>query len=376
MSSSGTPVPFLDLKAPHRELAPRILELWDEILQAGAFVGGQHVEGFEREFAAYVGSTHCVGMANGTDALRLALLAMGIGSGDEVITVPHTFIATTEAVTQTGATPVFVDVDPETATMDPGNVERAITPRTKAILPVHLYGQCADMEPLLETARRHGLKVLEDACQAQGAGYRGRRAGSLGDAAAFSFYPGKNLGACGEAGAVTTSDAALAERMRMLRDHGQRVKYVHSVEGYNARLDSLQAAVLRLKLTYLDAWNEQRGVVASRYRQELHPLDLRLPREAPDRKHVWHLFVLRVAKRDAVRLALESSGIGCGLHYPVPLHLQDAYGAMGHARGDFPHCEDWASSGLSLPMFPGMTEDQILAVCAAVRAACEKRVLA
>jgi dTDP-4-amino-4,6-dideoxygalactose transaminase len=269
-----------------------------------------------------------------------------------------------------------VDVDPETATMDPGNVERVITPRTKAILPVHLYGQCADMEPLLEMARRHGLKVLEDACQAQGAGYRGRRAGSLGDAAAFSFYPGKNLGACGEAGAVTTSDAGLAESLRMLRDHGQRVKYVHSVEGYNARLDSLQAAVLRLKLTYLDAWNEQRRVVASRYRQELEALDLRLPAEAPDREHVWHLFVVRMAKRDAVRESLESWGIGSGLHYPVPLHLQEAYGSMGHRRGDFPHSEDWASSGLSLPMFPGMIEEQILAVCAAVRAACEKRVLA
>jgi dTDP-4-amino-4,6-dideoxygalactose transaminase len=376
MNSFSGRVPFLDLKSLHQDLAPEILRAWAEILQNAAFVGGVEVTGFENEFAAYIGTTHCVGLANGTDALRLALHALGVGTGHEVITVPHTFIATTEAVTQVGARPVFVDVDDRTGTMDVARVEAAITPRTRAILPVHLYGQCADMDALLEIAARHDVMVVEDACQAHGASYKGRKAGSMGHAAAFSFYPGKNLGACGEGGAVTTNDSTVAARLRMLREHGQRVKYVHAMEGYNARLDTLQAAALRIKLAHLDRWNEQRRAAARRYQEQLAGLDLKVPEEAEGRRHVWHLFVVRVSERDSLQRELEAAGIGWGFHYPIPLHLQEAYTGFGHKRGDFPNAEAWASSGVSLPMFPGMSEEQIGAVCDVVRRACTRRVLA
>ncbi len=361
------PIPFLDLQTPHRSLSVEILAAWQRILETAAFVGGAELEGFEREFAAYVRTAHAVGVASGTDALRLALLAMAIRPGDEVITVPHTFIATTEAITQAGGRPVFVDVDRVTGTMDPGKLEAAVTPRTRFLLPVHLYGQPADMTPLLEIARRHDLQVLEDACQAHGAEYLGRRAGSMGRAAAFSFYPGKNLGACGEAGAVTTDHAELAARVRRLRDHGQARKYEHDVEGYNARLDALQAAALRIKLRHLDGWNEARRARARRYGEVLSGSGVEVPVEAPGRKHVYHLYVIRHPERDRLRETLSDAGVGTGLHYPVPLHLQRAYAHLGLGRGAFPESERWASEGLSLPMFPEMTDEQVEQVGEAVR---------
>lgn len=361
------PVPFVDLKSPHRAMSTEILAVWKDILEDAAFVGGAQVEAFEAEFAHFVGARHCVGTSNGTDALRLALVAMGIRAGDEVITVPHTFIATTEAITLAGGRPVFVDVDRATGTIDPSLVERAITPRTRFLIPVHLYGQPADLDPLLELARKHDLQILGDACQAQGAEYRGRRVGAIETAAAFSFYPGKNLGACGDAGAVTTDDASLAARLRVLRDHGQARKYHHEVEGSNARLDALQAAALRIKLRRLDAWNESRRMHAGRYLERLSSTPIELPQELAGRKHVYHLFVVRHPQRDRIQAALTEQGIGTGLHYPVPLHLQPAYHHLGLRSGSFPESERWASQGLSLPMFPDLTEEQVERVCVAVQ---------
>lgn len=361
-------IPFVDLKTPHRELRDEILGAWKRLLEDAAFVGGPEVERFESELAAHTGTAHAVGMASGTDALRLALIGMGLSAGDEVITVPHTFIASTEAISQAGGRPVFVDVDPVTATLDPTRVEAAITPRTRFLMPVHLYGQTADMGPLQEIARRHDLQILEDACQAHGAEYRGVRAGRLGRAAAFSFYPGKNLGACGEGGAVTTDDETLAARMRMLRDHGQAQKYRHEFEGWNGRLHSIQAAALRIKLRHLDAWNEARRSRARRYARGLAGSGVDVPLEAPGRKHVWHLYVVRHAERDRLQAALGDGGIGTGLHYPVPLHLQKAYAGLGLGQGAFPESERWASQCLSLPLFPDMTDDQVDRVCEAVRA--------
>jgi dTDP-4-amino-4,6-dideoxygalactose transaminase len=360
---TATPIPFLDLATPHRELAEEILPAWEKILKNAAFVGGPELAGFESEFAAYVGTSHSVGVASGTDAIRLALLAMGLQPGDEVVTVSHTFIATTEAITQAGGKVVFVDVDPVTATMDPGRLEAAIGPRTRVVLPVHLYGQPADMDPILEVARRRGLLVLEDACQAHGAEYHGRRAGSMGAAAAFSFYPGKNLGACGEAGAVTTNDADLASRIAQLRDHGQARKYHHDLEGYNGRLDSLQAAALRIKLRHLDRWNDARRLHAREYAERLSGSAVAIPEEVSGRKHVWHLYVVRHPERETIREALGAAGIGTGMHYPVPLHLQKPYASMGFGQGAFPVSERWAFQGLSLPMFPGLAESQIDRVC-------------
>jgi dTDP-4-amino-4,6-dideoxygalactose transaminase len=353
----------------HRPLVDEILAAWRGLVEGAAFVGGQEVAAFEQEFAAYAGTRECVGVGSGTDALRLALLAMEVRPGDEVITAPHTFIATSEAITQAGATPVFVDVDRRTGTLDPERVERAITPRTRVLLPVHLYGQPAAVDVLLEIASRHGLDVLEDAAQAHGAEFRGRRVGSFGRAAAFSFYPGKNLGACGEAGAVTSDDADLMARLRVLRDHGQRQKYHHEVEGYNARLDALQAAALRIKLRHLDAWNQARRHCAATYGRELAGAGVELPEEVPPRRHVWHLYVVRHPRRERIQTHLAERKIGTGLHYPVPLHLQPAYASLGHGVGSFPESERWASQGLSLPMFPGLTEEQIGRVAEAVREA-------
>lgn len=352
-------IPFLDLPAQHRDLTDEILAAWRGILEEASFVGGANVRAFEEELAAYVGARYCVGVANGTDALRLALLALDVGPGHEVVTVPHTFVATAEAIRQTGARPVFVDVDPVTATMDPALVERAITEKTRALVPVHLYGQAADMDPILEIARRRGIFVVEDACQAHGARYRDRHAGSIGDAAAFSFYPGKNLGACGEAGAVTTSRPDVAARVARLRDHGQSTKYVHEEDGWNARLDALQAAVLRIKLKRLDAWNESRRRVARRYEAGLAGSGIDVPVEAPGRRHAWHLYVVRYERRERLREALALAEIGSGLHYPVPIHLQKPYLDLGHAKGSFPASEAWADRGLSLPMFPGLTDDAV-----------------
>ncbi len=366
MSTTPPTVPFLDLKTPHQELSEEILAVWKKLLHNAAFVGGAEVAGFEEEFAAFCNAKHGIGVNSGTDALRLAIIALGAGPGDEVITVANTFIATTEAISQSGARPVLMDVDGPTANLDPSKLEAAITAKTKLIVPVHLYGQCADMDPIMAIARKHGIKVLEDAAQAQGATYKGKTAGSLGDAAAFSFYPGKNLGACGEAGAVVTDDADLAGRVRMLRDHGQAKKYYHDVEGYNARLDALQAAALRIKLRHLSKWNDQRREVAKGYERGLADSGLLLPLTAAEREHVYHLYVVRHPERGTIRENLGKANIHSGMHYPVPLHLQRAYASMELGPGSFPQSEHWASWGLSLPVFPGMTAEQVERVCSAI----------
>ena len=379
-------VPFTDLLAMHAEVRREIEAGWSRIIETSSFIGGPLVAGFEEAFARYAGSAHCVGVGTGTDAIRVALQAVGVGRGDLVVTVPHTFIASVEGITQVGASPVFVDVDPVSYTMDAGALERYLAGACElrggrcierasgrpvaAILPVHLYGQSADMDALLDLARTHGLKVVEDAAQAHGATYRGRRCGSMGDAAAFSFYPGKNLGAMGEAGAVTTNDAKIAERCRVLRDHGQRERYLHVTgEGSNARLDTVQAVALSAKLPRMADWTAMRRRAAAWYGERLDGLAVVLPVELEGREHVYHLYVVQVDERDAVRRTLDERGIGTGLHYPVPLHLQEAYRSLGHAEGDFPVSERIASRGISLPMFPHITEAQVDAVADALRAA-------
>ncbi|MGB9692298.1 MAG: DegT/DnrJ/EryC1/StrS family aminotransferase [Candidatus Sumerlaeaceae bacterium] len=357
-------VPFLDLQTPHRELWSEIRDEFEKTFHAAAFVGGPHIAAFEEEFAQFCGVTGCASVNSGTDAIRLALLAMAVGAGDEVIVPAHTFIATSEAVSQTGARPVFVDIEPVTYTLDAAAVERAITPRTKAIIPVHLYGQCADMDAILAIAKQHSLLVLEDACQAHGAMYKGRPAGSMGHAAAFSFYPGKNLGACGEAGAVTSNDPEIIRKVKMLRDHGQSQKYYHDVEGYNARMDALQAIVLRAKLRRLADWNKARQRCAQHYSQRLaESPKIIVPRTLPHNTHVFHLYVILVENRDALQSYLAEHGVGTGLHYPLPLHLQKAYAHMGHKEGDLPVTERVAHTLLSLPMFPTLSVEQIDYVC-------------
>lgn len=364
------PVPFLDLKAHHAPLRDELAAAIQEVVDAAAFAGGPYTSRFEADFAGFCESPHAVGVGSGTDALWLALLALGIGPGDEVITVPMTFIATAEAISRTGARPVFVDIEETTYTMDPAALERAFTQRTKAILPVHLFGQMAAMTPILEFARARGLAVIEDAAQAHGARYQGHPAGSLGTAGCFSFYPGKNLGAFGEAGAVVTPDAAIAERIRVLRDHGQIRKYHHAELGWNCRMDGIQAAVLQVKLRHLEANNARRRQHAARYAQALADLPgLVLPATAPDRTHVHHVFAIRVPDRDSFMRDLEARGIGCGIHYPVPVHLQKAYADLGHGPGSFPVSERCAAEFVSLPMYPELTTDQIDAVVEAVREA-------
>jgi dTDP-4-amino-4,6-dideoxygalactose transaminase len=350
-------VPFLDLQAQLQALRPELDEAIAHVLEHGQFVLGPEVAAFEEEFAAYCGVRECVGVDSGISALELTLRAIGVGPGDEVITVSHTFIATVSAISLTGATPVLVEVSPDTYLMEPSLLEAAITPRTKVILPVHLYGQAVEMDPLMELAARHHLFVLEDACQAHGARSHGRRAGSLGHAAAFSFYPGKNLGAAGDAGAVTTNDTALAERLRMLRNYGQRVKYHHEMLAFNRRLDTLQAAILRVKLRYLDAWNASRRRVARQYAERLAGLPIALPQVAAGQEPIWHLYVIRAAQRDQLKQRLEAEGITAGLHYPIPIHRQAAYPQLAHLR--FPVSEWIAAQCLSLPMFPDMTEGQM-----------------
>lgn len=359
------PIPFLDLKAHHQAIRGEIDSAIREVIDTGAFAGGPFVERFEKEFAEFCGASHSVGVGSGTDALWFVLLGLGIGPGDEVITVPMTFMATTEAISFCGATPVLVDIDPKTYTMDPAKLEQAITPRTKAIIPVHLYGQMADMDPILEIANRHGLYVIEDACQAHGAEYKGRKAGSMGVAGCFSFYPGKNLGAFGEAGAVVTSDNNLMKAMQMLRDHGQERKYHHAVIGWNGRMDGIQGAVLRVKLKRLTEANRARRAHARFYNELLAGIPMvTLPSEAQGRTHVYHVFAVRVPNRDRVMKALSDRGVGCGVHYPVPIHLQPAYKSLGHKSGDFPVAEQCANEFLSLPMFPELTEVQVKDVVA------------
>jgi len=361
-------VPFLDLKSQYVSMRWDIAGAIQRVLDQTAFAGGPFVAQFEQEFAQFCGTKRCIGVGSGTDALWLALLGLGVGPGDEVITVPDTFIATAEAITWCGAKPVFVDVDPVTFNMDPSKIEAAITPATKALIPVHLFGQTADMDPILEIARRRKLFVIEDACQAHGAEYKGRKAGSMGAAGCFSFYPGKNLGAYGEAGAVVTNDEALDKKIRMLRDHGQEKKYHHGAVGWNGRKDGIQGAILSVKLKRLSEWNESRRANAKAYNEALAGAPgISLPVEAPYGKHVYHLYAVRVKDRDAVIDALAKKEISCGIHYPVPLHLQDAYKPLGYAKGAFPAAEKAASEFISLPMFAELTREQIAYVASELR---------
>lgn len=351
-------VPFLDLHAAYLELRTGLDAAAQQVLASGWYVLGAEVEAFEREFAAYCEVEHCVGVGNGLEALHLILRAYGIGPGDEVIVPANTYIATWLAVSYAGAKPIPVEPDVRTYNLDPTLVEAALTPATKAILPVHLYGQPADLDPIKAVAARYGLKVIEDAAQAHGARYHGRRVGGLGDAAGFSFYPGKNLGALGDGGAVVTNDADLAERVRVLRNYGSRVKYHNEVQGFNSRLDELQAALLRVKLPVLDEWNARRRVAAARYLNKLAGRDLTLPFVPDWAEPVWHLFVVRHPQRDELQQRLQQAGIGTMIHYPIPPHLQPAYAELGYGAGAFPISEAIHREVLSLPMGPQLTEAQ------------------
>jgi dTDP-4-amino-4,6-dideoxygalactose transaminase len=352
-------VPFVDLKAQYRTIRDDVQSAFDEVLTSMDFVLGSNLRAFEAEYAAYCQSKYAIGVANGTDALFLALRACGVGPGDEVITVSHSFIATVEAIIMLGATPVYVDIDPETYTLDPEKLPGALSPRTRAIVPVHLYGQMADMDPIMTFARQHGLAVVEDACQAHGADDRGRRAGSLGDAAAFSFYPSKNLGAYGDGGAVTTNSRAVAEHVRLLRDHGSTKKYEHQEFGWNSRLDEMQAAVLRAKLGLLDFWNEQRRRHATRYDELLTDLSIRTPKVREGTRHVYHLYVVEADGRDFGREMLNDLGIATGIHYPTPIHLQQAAQGVGRVAGSLRVTERMARRVLSLPMYAELEEAQL-----------------
>ncbi|GAB4390627.1 MAG: DegT/DnrJ/EryC1/StrS family aminotransferase [Thermodesulfovibrionales bacterium] len=387
---SGVKVPFLDLASCHLPLEGELTEVFRSALRSSGFIGGQAVEGFEEAFGRYCSARHCVGVGSGTDALRFALIAAGVKAGDVVVTVPNSFIATTEAITQAGAVPEFVDIEARACNMDPEKlreyletrcetdktgttVSRALGKPVRAVVPVHLYGHPADMDPIMELASRHNLIVIEDACQAHGAEYfsaregRWRRAGSMGRASAFSFYPGKNLGACGEGGAATTDDEAIARKVRMLRDHGQARKYFHDMEGYNGRLDAIQAGILSVKLGHLDLWNESRRKIAGRYGALLGGVPgIEVPAAEEWARPVFHLYVVRAERRDELQRHLAERGIATGLHYPVPLHLQNAYRDRGFKEGDFPVSEAAARRILSLPMYPALSEEQVAAVAEAI----------
>lgn len=361
-------IPFVDLRAQYRTIESEIQSKLHEVISTSQFILGPGVEAFERQFAKYIGSRFCVGVGNGLDALRLALMAVGLGPGDEVIVPANTFIATALAVSSVSAHPVLVDCDPETYNIDPTLIQHAITGRTKAIIPVDFAGQPADYERLTEVAQGHGLLVIEDAAQAHGARYRGRFCGSLATLGCFSFYPGKNLGAYGDGGAVTTDDPVLAARIRQLRSYGERVKYEHVIKGTNSRLDALQAGVLAVKLGYLERWNEARRANAALYHELLAGVgDIQFQRRLADADHAYHLFIVTSAKRDELRNHLAANGIQTGVHYPIPIHLQVAYADLGHRVGDFPHAEWLASSMLSLPMYPELSVQQIQRVADAVR---------
>jgi dTDP-4-amino-4,6-dideoxygalactose transaminase len=376
-------IPFLDLVNLHQELEPELIPVIQKALRTAGFIGGPMVEEFEQGFARFCDSTHCIGVANGTDAVRFALMAAGVQTGDIVVTVPHTFIATTEAISQAGARPDFVDIDERTYTMDPVKLRdylekecvldretgkpfhRRLRAPVTAVVPVHIYGQTADMDQILELARRYKLIVVEDACQAHGAEYfslkenRWRKAGSMGDAGAFSFYPGKNLGACGDAGAVTTNNEVIANKIRMIRDHGQAKKYYHDIEGYNGRLDAIQAGILNVKLRYLAEWNQKRQQAAKRYNELLSGVEGVIAPSQPEwSRSVYHLYVVRVQDRAGLQEHLSDAGVGTGIHYPIPLHLQKAYAEFGYKMGDFPVTEMIASKILSLPMYPQLTPEQ------------------
>jgi len=353
-------VPLLDLQSQYKTIQQEALAAITEVLTTSAFAGGPFVERFENHFAEFCQCRYAVGVGSGTDALWIALRGLGIGNGDEVITVPNSFIATAEAISQCGAVPVFVDIDERTFTLNPELLEAAITPKTKAIIPVHLYGQMADMDPIINIAEKHGVLVIEDAAQAHGAEYKGRRAGSLGRAGCFSFYPGKNLGAYGEAGAVVTNDEKLAERMRTFRDHGQHQKYHHGIIGWNSRMDGIQGAILDVKLKYLPLWNEARRKKAELYAALLaEAKELALPFEAEYARHVYHVYPVRLKNRDQALSRLAEKNITCGIHYPVPIHMQPAYSGLGLGKGQFPVAESCAREELSLPIFPELTEQQV-----------------
>jgi dTDP-4-amino-4,6-dideoxygalactose transaminase len=366
-------VPYLDLKAQYQSIKPEIDAAIARVLDSCQFVLGSEVAGFEQDFAAYCGAAECIALNSGTSALHLALLAAGVGPGDEVITVPFTFVASVAAVTYTGARPVLVDIDPRSFTMDPSAVEAAITPRTKAILPVHLYGQSADMDPIMEVARRRGLVVIEDAAQAHGAKYKGRPVGSIGDMGCFSFYPGKNLGAYGEGGAVTTSNAEYARTIRMLRDWGQDRKYHHLLRGFNYRMEGFQGAILRVKLRHLEHWTESRRRVVNLYNELLADSGVETPTEMPWGRHVYHVYTLRADDRDGLQASLQAEGIQTGIHYPVPAHLQPAYADLGYGRGAFPHAESAAEQVLSLPLYPELSSQAVAEVAGAVKKAVANR---
>ncbi|MEO5715674.1 MAG: DegT/DnrJ/EryC1/StrS family aminotransferase [Luteolibacter sp.] len=360
-------VPFTDLKAQHAPIKEELCRAFEKVIDSGEFAGGPFVAKFERDFAAYCGTKHAVGVGSGTDALRLTLAAMGVGPGDEVITVPMSFIATAEAISLTGAKPVFVDIDPTTYTMNPELLRKVLSGKTKAIVPVQLFGQAADMDPILTFAREHGLRVIEDAAQSHGAEYGGRKVGSLGDAGCFSFYPAKNLGAIGEAGAVVTDDAALAEKIRVLRDHGQSAKHHHTLIGWNGRMDEIQGAALGIKLRDLDSGNASRRSHAAEYERLLSGVEgIVLPATGHNRSHVFHVHAIRSADRKSLTRVLDENGIGYGIHYPTPIHLQPAYQFLGHSRGAFPVSELCADTFLSLPVFPELNQAQIETVAAAV----------
>jgi dTDP-4-amino-4,6-dideoxygalactose transaminase len=361
-------IPFLDLKAQYKSIKPEIDNAVLGVLDSTQFVLGEHVAAFEKAFASYCGTKQAIAVNSGTSALHLALLAAGVGPGDEVITIPFTFVATVSAICYTGAKPVFVDIESRSFTMDAAQIERAITPRTKAILPVHLYGQMADMTAILAVANRHGIPVIEDACQAHGADLNGRRAGSLGVSGCFSFYPGKNLGAYGEGGIVVTSDDEQAKKIRMLRDWGQEKRYHHVLKGFNYRMEGIQGAILGVKLRYLEAWTEARRARAREYDALLRDYDgVGAPEQLPGRRHVYHIYAVRSADRDALQRILQSRCVQTGLHYPIPVHLQEAHADLGHKPGDFPESEAAAREVLSLPMFPEMTSSQVEQVVVALR---------
>jgi dTDP-4-amino-4,6-dideoxygalactose transaminase len=361
-------ISFLDLKAPYLELKAELDDAIARVVSSGWFIGGAEVDDFEADYAQYCGAAHAVGLANGLDALHLALMAMEVGPGDQVIVPSNTYIATWLAVSQCGATPVPVEPDPRTFNIDPARIEAAITPRTKVILPVHLYGQPCDMDPILAIARKHGLRVLEDGAQAHGARYKGVRLGAHGDAVAWSFYPGKNLGAMGDGGAVTTNDSQIADRLRVLRNYGSRVKYVNEVRGYNSRLDPLQAAILRVKLAHLDVWNGRRGALAARYQRGMADCGFVLPHVPEWAESAWHLYVVQHDRRAEVQAALGQAGVGTLIHYPIPPHRQQAYADAGLAAGAFPLAERMAEQVLSLPMGPHLADDDAERVIAQVRA--------
>jgi dTDP-4-amino-4,6-dideoxygalactose transaminase len=369
MTSARIKIPLLDLNAQYHSIKAEIDAAIAGVLESSQFVLGAEVTAFEEEFAAHCGTSECIALNSGTSALHLALLAAGVGPGDEVITVPFTFIASVAAIGYVGARPVLLDIDPSSFTIDPDAIENAITPRTRAILPVHLYGQPADMDPIMEVARRHGLVVIEDAAQAHGAKYKGVPVGGIGDLGCFSFYPGKNLGAYGEGGAVTTGNVEFASTIRMLRDWGQDRKYHHVLRGFNYRMEGFQGAILRVKLRHLEHWTEARRACAARYNELLADSRVETPKEMPWARHVYHVYTLRSHYRDGLQSALHAEGIQTGIHYPVPVHLQPAYADLGYGRGAFPNAEQAASQVLSLPLYPELSPEALAEVAAAVNRA-------